>query len=69
MADHRQKANVIHTDYVTLLDIEFSVFNRNREHIIHLPNPARDNVRKFVNDCAIRRGEIGAYLLRSVDLT
>jgi hypothetical protein len=62
MVDHRQKANLIHPDYLNLLDIEFNVFGRNREHIIHLPNPVRDNVRKFVNDCSIRRGEIGGYL-------
>jgi hypothetical protein len=62
MVDHRQRANVIHSDYLALLDIEFNVFSRNREHIIHLPNPVRDGVRKFVNDCAIRRGEIGGYL-------
>jgi hypothetical protein len=62
MADHRQKANIIHPDYLTLLDIEFNVFGRNREQIIHLPSPVRDNVRKFVNDCTIRRGEIGGYL-------
>src|SRR3954463_11696455 len=53
MADHRQKANVIHHDYLNLLDIEFNVFGRNREHIINLPNPVRDNVRKFMNDCSI----------------
>jgi hypothetical protein len=41
MADHRQKSNVVHPDYLTLLDIEFNVFGRNREHIIHLPNCAR----------------------------
>ena len=62
MADHRQKANVIHHDYLNLLDIEFNVFGRNREHIINLPSPVRDNVRKFINDCSIRRGEIGGYL-------
>jgi hypothetical protein len=62
MADHRQKSNVIHSDYLSLLDIEFNVSGRNRENIIHLPNPLRDNVRKFITDCAIRRGEIGGYL-------
>jgi hypothetical protein len=49
---------------LALLDIEFNVFARNREHIIHLPNPVRDNVRKFVNDCAIRRAEIGNHLFQ-----
>jgi hypothetical protein len=64
MVDRRQQTQVIHGDYLALLDIEFNVFGRNREHIIHLPNPARDNVRKFVNDCAIRRAEIGNHLFQ-----
>jgi hypothetical protein len=68
MVDHRQKANLVHPDYLNLLDIEFSVFGRNREYIIHLPNPVRDNVRKFVNDCSIRRGEIGGYLAQFSNL-
>jgi hypothetical protein len=62
MVDHRQRTQVIHGDFLALLDIEFNVFGRNREHIIHLPNPVRDSVRKFVNDCAIRRAEIGTHL-------
>jgi hypothetical protein len=62
MVDHRQRTQVIHGDYLALLDIEFGVFGRNREHIIHLPNPVRENVRKFVTDCAIRRAEIGNHL-------
>ena len=64
MVDHRQRTQVIHGDYLALLDIEFNVFARNREHIIHLPNPVRGNVRKFVNDCAIRRAEIGNHLFQ-----
>jgi hypothetical protein len=64
MVDHRQRTQVIHKDYLALLDIEFNVFSKNREHIIHLPNPVRDNVRKFVNDCAIRRAEIGNHLFQ-----
>ena len=68
MVNHRQKANSIHNDYLALLDIEFNIFGRNREHIIHLPNPARENVRKFVTDCAIRRGEIGSYLAQFTSL-
>jgi hypothetical protein len=68
MVDHRQKTQVIHHDYLALLDIEFGVFGRNREHIIHLPNPLRENVRKFVTDCAIRRAEIGNYLSQFTNL-
>jgi hypothetical protein len=61
MVNHRQRTEVIDPDYLRLLDIEFDVFGRNREHMIHLPNPVRENVGKFVNECAIRRAEIGTY--------
>jgi hypothetical protein len=30
--------------------------------LIHLPVNLRDKIRKFVTDCAIRRGEIGNHL-------
>jgi hypothetical protein len=68
MVDHRQKANVIHPNYLMLLDTEFNVFSRNREHLIHLPSPVRENVRKFVNDCSISRAEIGGYLTQFSNL-
>jgi hypothetical protein len=62
MVDHRQRTQGIHGDYLALLDIELNVFGRNREQLTHLPNPVRENVRKFVTDCAIRRGEIGTNI-------
>jgi hypothetical protein len=62
MVGFRQRTQAIHGDYLALLDTEFVVFGRNREHVIHLPNQVRDNVRKFMNDCAIRRAEIGTNL-------
>jgi len=62
MVNHRQRTQVIHGDYLALLDIEVGVFGRNREHITHLPNPVRENIRKLVTDCAIRRAEIGNHL-------
>jgi hypothetical protein len=58
MVNHRQWTQTIHPDHLALLDIEIGVFGRNREHIIHLPDLVRENVRKFVTDCAIRRAEI-----------
>jgi hypothetical protein len=61
MVNHRQRTQKIHSDHLALLDIEFNVFGRNREHIIHLPDPVRENVRKFVTDCAIRKAEIANY--------
>src|SRR6266478_2109428 len=68
MVNHRQRTQAIHSDYLALLDIEIGVFGRNREHIIHLPNPVRENVRKFVTDCAIRRAEIGNHLSQFTNL-
>ena len=62
MVDHQQLKKGIHPDHLALLDIEWNVFGRNRVHLIHLPNPVRENVRKFVTDCEIRKAEIGNYL-------
>ena len=61
MVAHQQRTQAIHPDHLALLDIEWNVFGRNREHIIHLPKPVRENVRKFVTDCAIRKAEIMNY--------
>jgi hypothetical protein len=61
MVAHQQRTKGIHPDHLALLDIEWNVFGRNREHLIHLPDPAREKVRKFVTDCAIRKAEIGNY--------
>jgi hypothetical protein len=58
----RGKAKMIHHEYLALLDIETQVFGRNREQLIYLPLDVRDNVRKFVTDCATRRAEIGNHL-------
>jgi hypothetical protein len=62
MSDLRARMKVIHHDYLAAMDVEFNVFGRNREHIIHLPEQVRDRVRKFVTDCAVRRAEIGNFL-------
>jgi hypothetical protein len=68
MIAHRQRTQTIHGDYLMLFDVEVTVFGRNREQIIHLPNPLRENVRKFVTDCAIRRAEIGNHLAQFTNL-
>jgi hypothetical protein len=62
MANLQQRTQVIYAEHRVLLDTEINVFARNREHIIHLPNPVRENVRKFVNDCAVRQAEMGYHL-------
>jgi hypothetical protein len=58
----RSKSQLIHGDYLMLLDVEVNVFGRNREQLIYLPPALRDRIRKFVTDCAIRRAEIGNHL-------
>jgi hypothetical protein len=62
MSELRTKTKVIHGDYLTLMDVEINVFGRNRKHIILLPEPLRDHVRKFVTDCGLRRAEIGNFV-------
>ncbi|MGE5165093.1 MAG: hypothetical protein ACM3IH_13855 [Sphingobacteriales bacterium] len=49
MAEHRSKANVIHPDYLGLLDVEIGVFGRNRENLIVLPEQLRDDIRTLAN--------------------
>jgi hypothetical protein len=48
MDNTRSKSNIIHNDYLVLLDVENNVFGRNREHLVTLPAELRDRVRKFV---------------------
>jgi len=62
MVDRRQQMQVIHGDYLTLLDIEFNVFAKNRKQIGHLPNPVRDNVRKFAKDAKRPTNAEGQFL-------
>jgi len=62
MANLQQRTQIIYADHTMQLDTELAVFGRNREQIIHLPNSVREDVRKFVNDCSIRRAEIGNHL-------
>jgi hypothetical protein len=62
MANLQQRTQIIYGDYQANLDIEINIFGRNREHIVHLPNPVRDNVRKFINDCSNRKAEMGYHL-------
>jgi hypothetical protein len=59
-ATRKQTNNLKHS--LALLDIENEVFGHNREQLADLPSGVRDNVRKFVTDCAIRGAEIGNRL-------
>ena len=56
-----RKAGIQH-DFLALLDVELTVFGRNREHTIYLSLETRDKLRKFMNACAIKRAEITNFL-------
>jgi len=58
----RQRAQMIHHDFLDLIELEVTVFGRNREHLIYVDDNAREIVRKFMNEVAIRRGEIARSL-------
>ncbi|MEQ9144612.1 MAG: hypothetical protein RLO08_09660 [Parvibaculaceae bacterium] len=58
----RRRSRLIHSDLLALFDAEVNIFGRNREFAIRLDNGLRDEVRKFVTNCALRRSEIGMYL-------
>jgi hypothetical protein len=58
----RNRANAIQLDFLILLETEIGIFGRNREHIIALPPDVRGPLRAFVNNCAIKRAEIGNFL-------
>jgi len=56
--DTRDRAKAIHHDFLGLIEVEITVYGRNREHIILLDKSVRDAVRKFMNDCAIQRAQV-----------
>ena len=58
MDSTRDRAKAIHHDFLTLLDVEFNIYGRNREHLIHLPDEERNQVRKFMNEVAVKKAEV-----------
>jgi len=58
----RDRAKAIHSDFLALIDVEIGVYGRNREHLIHLPDDERNQVRKFMNDVAIKKAEVASKL-------
>lgn len=62
IAEARRRSRLIHHDLLALIDVEVGVFGRNREHTIRLDHSLRDEVRKYITDCALRRAEIGMKL-------
>jgi hypothetical protein len=48
----RNKGRVINHDFLALIDVELTIYGRNREHLIHLPDSVRRKVRAYMNDVA-----------------
>lgn len=58
MDETRDRSKAIHHDFLNLIDIEITIYGRNREHMVLLPDDTRENIRTFMNNCAIKRAEI-----------
>lgn len=58
----RDRSQTIHPDFLALIDVEVGIYGRNREHLIHLPDDVRNDVRKFLNEVAIKRLEVANRL-------
>jgi len=58
----RDRTKIIHHDFLALLDVEFNIFGRNREHMLNLPESERGEVRRFMNEAAIKKLEVSQYL-------
>ena len=53
--DHRDRARVIDRNFIDLLEVEISIYGRNREHLIHIKDKqARKNVRDFYTNVMIQ---------------
>ena len=65
LGEARRRSRVIHGDILALLDSEIHIFGRNRENIIRLDGKLRNDVRKFIVDCGLRRsavvGQLGLF--------
>jgi hypothetical protein len=62
MDSTRDRTKGIHHDFLSLLDVEITIYGRNREHLIHLPDDERNEVRKFMNDVAVKKAEVANQL-------
>lgn len=57
--NHRDRARVIHKDFLELIEVEMNVYGRNREHLIHIENrDLRKKVRDFFTDIAVQLAKI-----------
>jgi hypothetical protein len=62
MDESRDRTKVIFHDFLTLIEVEVTIYGRNREHMINLPETERNAVRQFMTDCAVKRAEIASKL-------
>ena len=69
MDDQRDRTKAIFHDYLALIDGEITIDGRNREHIVLIPQPTRDKVRSFFNNCAVKRADIANNLAEFYRLT
>lgn len=58
----RDRSRAIHHDFLMLIEVEVQIYGRNREHLIHLPDELRGQVREFMNDIAVKRAEVANKL-------
>jgi hypothetical protein len=58
----RDRTKAIFHDFLALIDAEVGVYGRNRENLLHLPQSTRDKVRRFMNECAVKRAEVASHL-------
>jgi hypothetical protein len=58
----RDRAKVIFAEFLALIDQELVIYQRNREHMIRLPETNRAEVRDFMNGCAVKKVEIAWQL-------
>lgn len=53
LIDHKERNNVIHREFLDLIDVEIAVWSRNREHMVALEKPEiRKATRQFFNSIA-----------------
>ena len=64
----RDRTRAIYLEFLTLIDSEINVYDRNREFLIHLPEPLRNEVRTFMNSCAVKKADISSRLLDCYEL-
>lgn len=64
----RSKSNIINHDFIALIEVELTIYGRNREHLIHLPDDIRKRVRSYMNDVAIGRAEVMNNLNRFYEI-